>query len=62
MNYVCGYLFLQFKDGREFHQINPSQTLPGNVFTVPVITYESEAEVIENYIVIAQLPNLDIFI
>ncbi len=27
MNYVCRYLFLRFKDGREFHQINPSQTL-----------------------------------
>ena len=25
MNYVCGYLFLQFKDGSKFHQINPSQ-------------------------------------
>ncbi len=27
MNYVCGYLFLQFKDSHEFRQINPSQTL-----------------------------------
>ena len=27
MNYVCGYLFLQLKDGHEFRQINPSQTL-----------------------------------
>ncbi len=25
--YVCRYLFLRFKDGREFRQINPSQTL-----------------------------------
>ena len=27
MNYVCGYLFLRFKDGCEFHQIDASQTL-----------------------------------
>ena len=27
MNYVCGYLFLWFKDSREFWQINPLQTL-----------------------------------
>ena len=29
MNYVCGYmyLFLQFKDGHEFHQINPIKCL-----------------------------------
>ncbi len=27
MDYVYGYLFLQFDDGREFRQINPSQTL-----------------------------------
>ncbi len=27
MNYVCGYLFLRFKDCHEFQQINPSQTL-----------------------------------
>ncbi len=26
MNYVYEYLFLQFKDGLEFRQINPSQT------------------------------------
>ncbi len=27
MNYVCGCLFFQFKDGCEFHQINSLQTL-----------------------------------
>ncbi len=27
MHYVCGYLFLRLKDGRQFRQINPSQTL-----------------------------------
>ena len=27
MKYVCGYLFLRFKDGCEIHQINRSQTL-----------------------------------
>ncbi len=27
MTYVCGYLFLRLKDGREFRQINPSQIL-----------------------------------
>ncbi len=27
MNYVCGYLFFQLKDGHRFWQINPSQTL-----------------------------------
>ncbi len=27
MNYICMYLFLRVKDGREFHQINPVQTL-----------------------------------
>ncbi len=27
MSYVCGYLFLRFKDGREIRQINRSQTL-----------------------------------
>ncbi len=27
MNYVCRYLFLRDKVGREFRQINPSQTL-----------------------------------
>ncbi len=27
MNHVFGYLILRFKDGREFRQINPSQTL-----------------------------------
>ncbi len=32
MNYVCGYLFLLLKDGREFLQINPSENM--NKFTV----------------------------
>ncbi len=27
MKYVCGYLFLRFKNGWEFRQINPSPTL-----------------------------------
>ncbi len=40
MNYVGGGggYFLRFKDGREIHQINPSQTLM-NLQYIVVITY-----------------------
>ncbi len=34
MNYVHWYLCLQFKDGREIRQINPSQTLMNLQYTV----------------------------
>ena len=35
MNYVYGYLFLRFKDGREFRQINLSQTLMNLQYICP---------------------------
>ena len=38
MSYVCGYLYLQHKDGREFCQISLSQTLPvTNLQYIPLV-------------------------
>ncbi len=39
MNYVCGYLFLRFKDSREIRQINPSQTSMNLQYPVFVLLF-----------------------
>ncbi len=58
MDYVCGYLYLQFKDGHEFCQINPSQALM-NLHHVHMLQYLFIYYLFFIYLFIYQPPKME---